>query len=651
MLKLATLFHLNLMYSAIPPARRPEVIARCYHRVLDLAEGGVPVAVEASALTLEMIAALDPRWLERLRGLLRSGHAEYVACGYSQIIGPLAPAEVNARNLDLGRRTASKLLGVEPSLWMVNEMAWSGGLAALYREAGARAVIMEWNNAWRAHPEWDGRWRWHWQRAQGPDGAEVPVLWVDTFDFQKMQRLCSGDITREEFLTHWRSRLPGPDETTPRRALLYGSDAEVFDFRPGRYRDEHGGLSGQPQGEWDTITAAAGWLAAEPGVSLAPLGSALDETPSALCGQPLRLEAVGQPVAVKKQEKYNLNRWAVTGRGDLELNTACHARARDLARTGDASDDSWRDLLFLWSSDLRTHLTEDRWRDVESRARLPRLTPLIGDPCPPRTAPDGDLILGGRQVELRLNPRRGLAARAVTFRTWGDNPVLGTLAHGYFDDITLGADFYTGHAVVQRPGCAKQTDLRPIEPRVFRASGDAEAASAESSDGDLRVHKEWLVDADAPMVTLRGGMDLPERRAAEIHPVHLTVVPGVFDAGSLGFAVRNGGRAREVFRFRDGPVHHGEAYSTLITAKGGLGATDGELIIGDDRRRLVLRHDPCVSALMPTVRFVPGRDGRYFLRIRYSAQEIDETFTPNARPWHVAWSLTITAEDHGLDHA
>jgi len=471
MLKLATLFHLNLMYSAIPAARRAEVIARCYHRVLDLAEGGVPVAVEASGLTLQMIAALDPRWVERLRGLLRSGHAEYVACGYSQIIGPLAPAGVNARNLDLGRRAARDLLGVEPELWLVNEMAWSGGLAALYRDAGARAVIMEWNNAWHAHPEWDGRWRWHWQRAQGPnhpDGAEVPVIWVDTFDFQKMQRLCSGDITR----------------------------------------------------------------------------------------------------------------------------------ARELSAAGEASDESWRDLLFLWSSDLRTRLTGDRWADVAPRASLPRLAPLDDDGAPsqPSPATDGDLVLRGKQAELRLKPRRGLAGRAITFKPWGGG----------------------------------------------------QAAGAELVDGDLRVRKEWLVDACAPMVTLRGVMDLPARRAAEIHPVHLTVVPGVFDAGSLGFAVRNGGRAREVFRFRDGPVHHGEAYSTLITAKGGLGATDGELLIGDDRHRLVLRHDPAVSALVPTVRFVPGRDGRYFLRVRWSAQEIDETFVAGQAPWHVAWVLSVTAENRGL---
>jgi len=199
--------------------------------------------------------------------------------------------------------------------------------------------------------------------------------------------------------------------------------------------------------------------------------------------------------------------------------------------------------------------------------------------------------------------------------------------------------------VVQRPGCAKQTDLGPSACRL-RANG--RDAVGRTTDGDLGVRKEWLVDAHAPAVSLRGELELPARRAAEIHVAHVTIVPGVFDAASLGFAVRNGGREREVFRFRDGPVHHGEAYSTLVTAKGGLGATDGVLVVGDDHRRLVLRHDPTVSALVPTVRFLPGRDGRYFLRVRWSAQEIDETFVPGNEPWHVAWALQITAEDRGL---
>ncbi|MBK9472319.1 MAG: hypothetical protein IPO18_08545 [bacterium] len=141
-------------------------------------------------------------------------------------------------------------------------------------------------------PEWDGRLRWHWQRAQGPDGNGIPVLWVDTFDFQKMQRLCAGDITRDEFLAHWRARRPGPDESTARHALLYGSDAEVFDFRPGRYRDEHAAWTGSPAAN-GTPSRRPRWLADEPGMQLAPLAATLAEPPSALCGCLLRLEAVG----------------------------------------------------------------------------------------------------------------------------------------------------------------------------------------------------------------------------------------------------------------------------------------------------------------------------------------------------------------------
>ena len=40
-------------------------------------------------------------------------------------------------------------------------------------------------------------------------------------------------------------------------------------------------------------------------------------------GNRLRLESPGQPIPVKKQGKYNVTRWAVTGRDDLGINTSC----------------------------------------------------------------------------------------------------------------------------------------------------------------------------------------------------------------------------------------------------------------------------------------------------------------------------------------
>ena len=34
-----------------------------------------------------------------------------------------------------------------------------------------------------------------------------------------------------------------------------------------------------------------------------------------------RIESAKKPIVVKKQNKYNINRWALSGRDDLNLNT------------------------------------------------------------------------------------------------------------------------------------------------------------------------------------------------------------------------------------------------------------------------------------------------------------------------------------------
>ena len=38
----------------------------------------------------------------------------------------------------------------------------------------------------------------------------------------------------------------------------------------------------------------------------------------------LSLESVFQPIVVKKQEKYNITRWAMTGIDDLKINSRCY---------------------------------------------------------------------------------------------------------------------------------------------------------------------------------------------------------------------------------------------------------------------------------------------------------------------------------------
>lgn len=648
MLNLASFFHLNLMYSSIGVADRDEVVRRCYHPLLDLATPECPVTLEATGLTLEMIRDLDPGWLEKLKERLASGAVEFVGSGYCQIIAPLVPGAVNQANLRLGQAAYEALLGERPRLWLVNEMAYSGGLPELYAAGGAVALVMEWNNAWQGHPDWDRELRYHHQLARGCEGTTLPVLWIDTIDFQKFQRMAARDLELPEWLAHWAGRAQAAAGAT-RYAAVYGSDAEVFDYRPGRYR--HEGEAG-PAGEWERVRKALAALAATADLRLTPLSAALDEKPSAVCGLPLRLESTAQPVVVKKQAKYNLNRWAVSGRGDLAANTACYAAAARLtAANGVASDQQWRDLLWHWASDFRTHLTEQRWAEFQATlpAPAPResvVTPAVGEPV--ALAPGCTKVdLATDSVRVRLDLKRGLAVRELVVPAVGEAPVIGTLPLGHFDDIAFGADFYTGHAVVQYPGRHKLTDLQSCldTATVIRRTDGSLVARAEITDGELRVIKQVELVSGRPDLVLSGRLELPRRAAGEIHPVHLTIVPGLLDRSSLQYRTHNGGLSSEVFSLSEGGIHHGESYSTLVTAKGGLGATEGVVEIGDGRRTLVIRHDPCRSALVPTLRFEEVRGGGYFLRLRYSAQEIDETFVPSEQPWHVEWKITITVRE------
>jgi hypothetical protein len=168
-------------------------------------------------------------------------------------------------------------------------------------------------------------------------------LWTNTVAFQKLQRLAHGDISEDEYVDY----VLAQKGKTTRAFCLYASDAEIFDFRPGRYRTEE---ALQSASEWKRIAEALSRLKAQPGFRLAAPNSVfrIDD----VARRPaLRLESAACPVPVKKQRKYNLSRWAVTGRDDIAINAACERIYRALVEADSADDSDWKELCYLWSSD------------------------------------------------------------------------------------------------------------------------------------------------------------------------------------------------------------------------------------------------------------------------------------------------------------
>jgi hypothetical protein len=634
-LHLFALFHLNLAFSSIEEEQRGEVIRRCYWPLLRLAHDHGPVGLEATGFTLEEIAARDPEWCAEAARLIKCGQIEFIGSGYSQIIGPLVPAKVTEANLRIGDETYRRMLGVKPSLALVNEQAYASGLVGLYRDAGYDAILMDWDNPAAHHPEWSPETRYLPQRALGADGRDIALLWTSTVAFQKLQRLAHGDIAPDDYIQYVTAQRTG----TPRALCLYASDAEIFDFRPGRYRTEES-LGGED--EWARIEDAFATLKAQSGVRLMAPSEALgidDFTRRPA----LRLESAACPVPVKKQRKYNLSRWAVTGRDDLGINAACERVYAALLRANVTDTAAWKELCYLWSSDFRTHITDERWKEYCARLAQAEAWWVARDgtesKAQPRlslatyiTSDDGSLprhiAINTPAVKASLDRKRGLAISRLQF-AGNSEPIVGGLPHGHFDDIGLQADWYTGDCVFEAPGEHKITDLEWCEPVITTDWNGDVIVRADIATVKGPIRKELRFCAARQTVEFDLRFDWDNWDCGVLRLGHFTLLPQAFDWDELSLTTHNGGKDSETFSLKNQNLDHGAPVSFLVSSSFGIGMTEGWAELGDVQRRVRVEID---RETAPLLGLLSHRrvGGSLFCQLALSALELDETRKPSS---------------------
>jgi hypothetical protein len=519
---------------------------------------------------------------------------------------------------------------------LVNEQAYAAGLVPLYLEAGYDAILMDWENAAASHPEWPEATQYLPQYALGPKGREeeggpegerIALIWSNTTLFQQMQRLAHGDTELETWLSFLRRKADGQ-----RGALcLYASDAEIFDFRPGRFRTEE--ALGEKH-EWARIGEALAALPAQ-GITLAAPSRILALLQAPGAGRALSLENPGCPVPVKKQRKYNLARWAVTGRDNTAINAACQRIYEGMLRDETGAD--WKELCHLWASDFRTHITEKRWTAYCERLRAAETR--WAAPALPTPAPLTGGAIADRHIEIvtpslkaRLDRRRGLALSSLHFAPHA-RAALGGLPHGFFDDIALTADWYTGDSVFEAPGEHKVTDLEWCEARVETGPDGAVIAEARIETPRGPIRKRLRFAADRPLVEFDLSFDWQDWGKGVLRLGHFTLLPDAFDLSTLALATCNGG-GRERFALDGARIEHGAPVSFLVSSSHGFGMTEGWAEIGDGRTGLRVDVDRATAPLLGllTHRPLTRRDGgkSLFCQIQLSALELDDTRKPAA---------------------
>ena len=421
---------------------------------------------------------------------------------------------------------------------------------------------------------------------------------------------------------------------------IYGNDIEIFDFRPNRYETE---APQSGESEWLRIETLYTTLKADTRFQFIKPSKVLNLISEPGAGNALRLETADQPIPVKKQDKYNITRWAVTGRDDFNINTACWKIFAALNTQKLTDDNEWLELCYLWSSDFRTHITDKRWLDYRDRLfnnkmlQVTGSSPKAGFPEKTRrNSNSGDFKIdrSGRYMTvendwliLRLNWRRGLALDAFIDKRWGDSPLCGTLHHGYYDDIKWSADYYTGHLIFDTPSHPKMTDLNPVVPEVTQMD------NCLSIEAVVQTHlgpitKDWIIGLEPGQLSFSYSLNWQIPVIGSLRLGHITLNPDSFEKDGLFYRTHNGGSGKETFNLGENTVDHGRSVSFLVSASHAIGITEGVVVLGDAHRRLTVRFDKTSAALVGLVTY-QHMHNNYFYRLAFTTREVDDTSHPS----------------------
>ncbi|WP_456473221.1 hypothetical protein [Desulfolithobacter sp.] len=637
------IFHHNLAFSSIPTKHYQYLVDNVYGRLLDIAESGIPLGMEYTGETLELIADLSPSYIARLRTLLANGQAELIGSSYSQAIFPLIPARVNRWNLKYGIETYEKTLGTRPQTALVNEQCYSDGLADLYREAGYEAIIFDWMNASKEHP-WPESWRY---QPVIHAGTGLIFLWSDCISFQKLQRTIWGELDEvewEDFIDACQSRANSSSVTHPLFSL-YASDAEVFDYHPGTMETWTA-----DRGHFKKLHNLLAGLTKKGKASILLPSRALARASTAPLPEIKRVCTPSYPVRTKKQDKYNVTRWAVTGRASARMNTQCYRLFAAVSRLESTTtcpparlDFLQKELVSLWGSDFRTHTTDEKIENFRNRmgAALfladaredPEKSRIEELPSPPTTGIPGKsrrkicLEKGGASLTILKN--RGMAIEAFTCRQCGPQPLLGTIPHGYFPDISLASDFYTGHIVLLTQDGRQYTDLSVKVPELEITEQEDFVLVRNRLPLELpglTVFKSLYLDENS--LTIRYDMYARDLRPASLRLGICTFPPRSFHRETLFYETANGGDRAERFYLKGMKVAQDSPANHIVTCRHCLGNTDGRLVVGDATKWLTIVSNPVELYSVPLIHYEEVATNTtkpdFYLRIYHSICERDD---------------------------
>ena len=233
------------------------------------------------------------------------------------------------------------------------------------------------------------------------------------------------------------------------------------------------------------------------------------------------------------------------------------------------------------------------------------------------------LKVSSQSVQLLINTHRGLTIDQLSFM--GEQALIGTIPHGFYDNMGLSADWYSGNTVLQQPGKPQVTDLSQLESiEIFLRQEDDTLcirAKVESSLGP--IHKEIRIYHKEARLEVKIKFDWEELPIGSCKTGILTFLPGAWDISSLSYSTHNGGTQLETFQL-DKSVNHAAPSSSVVSASHVLGATEGFVSIQDKYKQIQVRLQRSQNGALPMIQHCINSGHTPLTRLLFSWGEVDE---------------------------
>jgi hypothetical protein len=242
-------------------------------------------------------------------------------------------------------------------------------------------------------------------------------------------------------------------------------------------------------------------------------------------------------------------------------------------------------------------------------------------------------------IYVSWNSRRGLCIDSASFPSISNNPVFGTIKHGFFDSIVWDADFYSG-GVQLDDGHKVYHDLESVEHIRCWSGPIRNIVEVKIPAGPVVQRKRYFIYHDFPRIDIEQSFLTKGVCSLAFRAGIFTLLPKGWKRETLALITQNGGGYNETYPLSGAKITHSDPSKTGVSSSNCLGATSGWIAFSDGDKTLTISRDMMQNYTVPLIKY-EEIGPHFFARVYHTLGERDETSLFSYRG-HFATRFSLT---------